>query len=393
MKIAYFDCFSGVCGSMILASLVDAGMPVERLKEELSKIDISGYEIRCKKVLKDGIYGTHISIDVKENCTHRHLKDIFCLIDKSCLDSEVKNLSKEIFYNLAVAEAKIHHKDVEEVHFHEVGAVDSIVDVVGTVISIKALGIEKVYSSKIHVGSGFVECQHGTIPVPAPATLELLKGIPVYSMGISQELTTPTGAAILKTLSKGYGSFPSMKIEKIGYGAGDRNLKIPNLLRVSIGEIDSDDALNMERLVLLETNVDDLSPEIYEYLMDSLFKKGALDVFITPVIMKKSRPASLLSVLVKENDVEEVSSVIFRETTTLGIRIHSVGRLKLMRDTVELNTPLGKVAVKVGKIGKNILTVSPEYEDCKRVAIEKGIPLKWVYQRVLETAHKILQEK
>ncbi|MCK4224032.1 MAG: nickel pincer cofactor biosynthesis protein LarC, partial [candidate division Zixibacteria bacterium] len=259
MKIAYFDCFSGISGDMILGALIDAGLDLKELDLELRKLKISGFKLKAEKTEKLGISGTKFKVDVTEHHVERHLKDMIEIVDQSELSDDVKNLSKKIFKELARAEAKIHNKNIEEIHFHEVGGLDSIVDVIGSLIGIEKLGIEGVHSSKVHVGTGFVECEHGTIPVPAPATLELLKEIPIYSKGIKAELVTPTGACILKTLSKSFGVMPEMKMKKIGYGAGSRDLEIPNLLRVYIGETNPCE-YEEDEVILIETNLDDMSP-------------------------------------------------------------------------------------------------------------------------------------
>jgi uncharacterized protein (TIGR00299 family) protein len=307
------------------------------------------------------------------------LPDINDIVDRSTLSDDIKSSSKRIFRELADVEARIHNKSVAEVHFHEISALDSIIDVVGSLVGLSRLGIEAVYVSKIHVGTGFVECRHGTLPVPAPATLDLLKGIPVYSKGIESELSTPTGVAILKHVAKGFGSMPEMTVEEIGYGAGSRELEIPNLLRVCIGETCGDKYASDEAL-LVETNIDDMNPEFFGYISDQLLAQGALDVFMTPIYMKKNRPATLLSVLAGRDRLDEILSTVFSETTTLGVRIHSLDRKKLERETVSVTTHMGDVRVKVGRIGGEVKTIAPEYEDCREIAARREIPLKDVYE-------------
>jgi len=389
MKIAYFDCFSGISGDMILGALIDAGLDLKELDLELRKLKISGFKLKAEKTEKLGISGTKFKVDVTEHHVERHLKDMIEIVDQSELSDDVKNLSKKIFKELATVEAKIHNKNIEEIHFHEVGGLDSVIDVIGSLIGIKKLGIEGVHSSKVHVGTGFVECEHGTIPVPAPATLELLKEIPIYSEGIKAELVTPTGACILKTLSKSFGVMPEMKMKKIGYGAGSRDLEIPNLLRVYIGETNPCE-YEEDEVILIETNLDDMSPELFDYTCGMLLKQGALDVFMTPIFMKKTRLATMLSVLATSDKLEEALSIIFRETTTLGVRIQRLERKKLVREVISVKTKFGEIKVKVSKVGEQIKNIAPEYEDCKEIASRQQIPLKDVYDEARGSAQKML---
>lgn len=379
MKTAYFDCFCGVSGDMILGSLVDAGLELGQLESELSKLPVRGFRLLAEKTTRRGISGTKFSVDIQEHHVERHLPDINDIVDRSALSDDIKSSSKRIFMELAGIEARIHNKSVAEVHFHEISALDSIIDVVGSLVGLKKLGIEAVYASRIHVGTGFVECRHGTLPVPAPATLDLLKGIPVYSKGVDSELVTPTGVGILKNVARSFGAMPEMTIEKIGYGAGSRELEIPNLLRVCIGETCQDRYAGDEAL-LVETNIDDMNPEFFSYVSEQLLAQGALDVFMTPIYMKKNRPATLLSVLTARDKLDGILSTVFSETTTLGVRIHSVDRKKLERETVSVRTHLGDVRVKVGRIGGEVKTIAPEYEDCREIAAKRGIPLKDVYE-------------
>ena len=379
MRIAYFDCFSGVSGDMILGALVDAGLEPSELETELGKLPVRGFSILAEKTTRRGIAGTKVNVVTDEHHVERHLSDVTALIDRSSLSDYIKNASKRIFGDLAGVEARIHHQNVDEVHFHEISGLDSIVDVVGSLVGLKKLGVEAVYASKIHVGTGFVECRHGTLPVPAPATLELLKGVPVYSKGIESELATPTGVAILKDVSKGFGPMPEMTIDRIGYGAGSRELEIPNLLRVCIGEACAE-KYGRDEVLLIETNIDDMNPEFFGHVSERLLSQGALDVFTTPIYMKKNRPATLLSVLTAKEKLDGVLSTVFSETTTLGVRIHSVDRKVLARETILVRTNLGDVRVKVGRIGGEVKTIAPEYEDCREIAARRDIPLKDVYE-------------
>lgn len=389
MRVAYFDCFSGASGDMILGALIDAGLDLEELESELGKLKVSGYKIKAERAIRKGISGIKFSVDVTEQDMERRLKDIIEIIDQSDVDDDVKNLGKKLLGELAAIEAKIHNKNVEDIYFHEVGGLDSIIDLIGSLIGIRKLGIEAVYSSKIHVGTGFAECRHGILPIPAPATLELLKNIPIYSKGIEAELTTPTGAAILKTVSKAFGVMPEMKVEKIGYGAGSRDLEIPNLLRIYIGET-SDEKYEEDEVILIETNIDDINPEIFDYVSESLLRKGSLDVFMTPIFMKKNRLGTMLSILTTLDKLDQILSTIFTETTTLGVRIHRLERKKLAREIISVGTRFGDMKVKIGKIGEQIKNISPEYENCKEIAVKQGIPLKDVYDEAKEAARKAL---
>ncbi|MCD6167215.1 nickel pincer cofactor biosynthesis protein LarC [bacterium] len=385
MRIAYFDCFSGISGDMILGALIDAGLDIEELKSELKKLKLTGYDISTKRTEKKGISGTKFEVIVLEKHQERHLSDIFEIIEHSNLDRKIKNKAKEVFSALAKVEAEIHNQPVEKVHFHEVGAIDALIDIVGVMIGMQKLNIEQVVASKLHVGTGFVQCAHGTLPVPAPATLKLLSNVPIYSTGIENELVTPTGAAIITTLCENFGDIPSMKVEKIGYGAGSRDLPIPNMLRVLIG--DSKIEPIEDRVLLLETNIDDMNPQFYDYVMEVLFQKGAKDVFLTPIHMKKNRPGVILSVISPLNKKDELLDVLFAETTTLGIRISEViKRQKLERKIETVDTQFGKVNVKISFTGGKIRDIVPEYEECKKIAQEYQLPIKQVYEEVKREA-------
>ncbi|RKY85383.1 nickel pincer cofactor biosynthesis protein LarC [candidate division KSB1 bacterium] len=385
MRIAYFDCFSGISGDMILGALIDAGLDIEELKSELKKLKLTGYDISTKRTEKKGISGTKFEVIVLEKHRERHLSDIFEIIEHSNLDRKIKNKAKDVFSALAKVEAEIHNQPVEKVHFHEVGAIDALIDIVGVMIGMQRLNIEQVVASKLHVGTGFVQCAHGTLPVPAPATLKLLSNVPIYSTGIENELVTPTGAAIITTLCENFGDIPSMKVEKIGYGAGSRDLPIPNMLRVLIG--DSKIEPIEDRVLLLETNIDDMNPQFYDYVMEVLFQKGAKDVFLTPIHMKKNRPGVILSVISPLNKKDELLDVLFAETTTLGIRISEViKRQKLERKIETVDTQFGKVNVKISFTGGKIRDIVPEYEECKKIAQEYQLPIKQVYEEVKREA-------
>jgi len=385
MRIAYFDCFSGASGDMILGSLIDAGLSHQRLREELKKLRIPTVHLRVKKVLKGGISATQVMVEGKsEKRSHRNLKEILRIIDRSSVETEIKEKSKEIFKRIASVEAKIHQTPMEEVHFHELGGLDSIVDIVGSVWGIRQLGIEKIHVSKVNVGGGFVKCEHGILPVPAPATLFLMEGKPIYSSGVERELLTPTGAAILTTLSSEFGSMPLMKVERVGYGAGRDNLPHPNLLRLIIGT--SESISGKEKVAVIETNIDDMNPQFYDYVMEKLYAMEVLEVFITPILMKKNRPGHLLTIISPSEKLSSVIKFLLRETTTLGLRWHEEERAKTDREILTQGTPYGKIRFKLAKWEGKVVNLSPEYEDCKRLALEKGVPLKEVFEEAKRVA-------
>ncbi len=396
MRIAYFDCFSGISGDMFVGALLDAGLKIEILEKELNKLNLSGYQLEVNKVLKKGISASQFKVKIQEKGVERRFKDILNILEESKLDEEIKNEVKKIFFKIAEAESKIHQEDIEKIHFHEIGGLDSIMDISSAVIGIKALEIKEIYSSPLPLGKGFVKCAHGILPLPAPATLELLKNIPTYSGGMESEMVTPTGAAIISTLTKDFGERPLMKIEKIGYGAGEREFSIPNLLRVSIGEkILSDrdlmDGYVHDEALLIETNIDDMNPEFYDYIMDKLFSQGALDVFLTPIQMKKNRPAQMFSIIVYEQNLKEILKVLFSESTTLGVRIKEVKRLKLTQQNFIAETKYGKIKVKVGIFKEDIKTIAPEYQDCHKIAQQYQVPLKEIYEEAKKVAYDKLR--
>ncbi|NLW24213.1 MAG: nickel pincer cofactor biosynthesis protein LarC [Clostridia bacterium] len=389
MTVAYFDCFSGISGNMILASFIEAGLDIEELKANLKTLPVGGYEIEVKDVVKQGIKAKHLEVKVLEKQPHRHLHHITEIIQQSKLPEEVKDLAMRIFTRLAEAEAHVHGTSVEKVHFHEVGAVDAIIDIVGAAYGVYKLGINKVYSSPLNVGQGMIKCAHGLMPVPAPATQELLKDAVSYSNEVEGELVTPTGAAILTTLTEYFGKQPLLKIKKVAYGAGTKDLPIPNVLRLILAEEKQSSQYLTDKAVVIETNIDDMNPEFYDYLMDKLFSVGAVDVSLIPVQMKKNRPGTLLKITSNQEDYSLILDVLFKETTTLGVRIYSVDRVKLYREEGLVATPWGKVRVKLGKKGEEIVNIKPEYEDCKAIAQKNLIPLKKVWQEVLSNCHNL----
>ena len=380
MKIAYLDTISGISGDMALGAFVSAGVKIDDLTASLNALNLTGYEIQARHIERGGIVATKVDVIISEEPNYnRHLKDIEALIDNCALSDYVKECSKKIFHEVAVAEAKVHNTSIEQVHFHEVGAVDSLVDIVGVSICLEKLGIQEIYSSPIKVGSGgYVQSQHGMLPVPTPATMEILKDYPVVLTDIPFELTTPTGAAIVKALSKGVLTTEKIKVATIGYGAGGREIEqAPNLLRVLIGELEPE--YSVDEIVSLETNIDDMNPEIFPYVIEKLIAAGAHDAYMIPVVMKKSRPGILLSVLLERAKIDRILDIIFHETTTLGVRIQPIERKKLKRGQKQVKTSLGTVNAKVIFLdGKEHLRV--EFEECKRLAKERGLPLIEVYQ-------------
>lgn len=391
LRIAYFDCFSGASGDMIVGALLDCGVSIDGLKRQLGTLGVSGYEISCSRAVKKGISCTRflVSVPVAESHPHRHLKDIKALIDASGLEEEVKSKSSLIFERLAAAEAKVHGTSREEVHFHEVGAIDSIIDVVGSVIALKMLGIEKIYSSRVNCGSGFSTSSHGTMPVPSPAAMELLSGAEIYSSGVEKEILTPTGAAILSTLASSFGPMPALILERVGYGGGAMELGIPNVLRVLVGQaVPNQSEQALEAVSLVEANIDDMNPQLFEYVMERLFESGALDVYLTPVQMKKGRPATLLTAVCPVNKCHEISKVILKETTTIGVRFKNELRHKAARIHAEVATKYGMIRIKLASFDGELINLQPEYDDCKKAALAAGVPLKEVIDEAKAIAMK-----
>jgi hypothetical protein len=392
MKIAYFDCFSGASGDMILGTLIDAGLSARRLREELSKLRIPAIQLKVKKVLRAGIYATQVIVEGRDReRSHRNLREILRIIQRSGVEASVKKKSEEIFKRIASVEGRIHQIPMEEVHFHELGGLDSIVDIVGSVWGLQQLGVEKIHVSKVNVGEGFVKCEHGILPVPAPATLALMEGKPIYSSGVQRELLTPTGAAILTTLGSEFGPIPSIQTEKIGYGAGRDNLLHPNVLRLIIGT--SPSASGNEKVVVIQTNIDDMNPQFYDYLIEKLLTLEALDVFITPILMKKNRPGHLLTVICPSRELPSITKFLLRETTTLGLRWHEEERATADREILNLRTQYGKIHMKLARWKGKIVNISPEYEDCKRLALEKGVPLKDIFEEAKRLVNIFQREK
>jgi len=380
MKIAYLDTFSGISGDMTIGALISAGASFERLQDELRKISLTGYTLSVTQVVKSGITAMKFDVTLEgKQASHRHLSHILKMIDDSGLSSRVKEHASKIFSMIGEAEAKVHNIPIEKVHFHEVGAIDSIVDIVGTAVCLDLLGIDRVYSSPIRLGNGgSVKTDHGLLPTPTPATVEILREYPTVLTDIPEELTTPTGAGIVKALSRGMLSMERLRLSSIGYGAGTKEFgRLPNLLRVLVGDLA--EPFDEDELLSVETNIDDMNPEIYPYLIDRLLATGAHDAYLVPVIMKKGRPGIMLSVLTARSKLEPVLGVMFSETTTLGVRIQPLERRKVKRASRTVGTSFGDVRAKVIQVdGTERLT--PEYEECKRIAAEKNIPLIEVYK-------------
>jgi pyridinium-3,5-bisthiocarboxylic acid mononucleotide nickel chelatase len=432
MRIAYLDCFSGISGDMFLGALIDAGVAPEMFLRAVEALDV-GAKLQISRVNRSGITATKVDVivngerdlprtsrtgvsdphqhahehehgyehshdhahghhqdSVHQNSGHQHgrgLVEIRNIIGKAAISESAKRIALDIFEKLGAAEAKIHNVPIEKIHFHEVGAVDALVDIICAAVGAEALGVDELICSPLNVGRGTVNCAHGTFPVPAPATVELLTGAPVFSSGLQAELVTPTGAAIVRTLATRFTSFPEMKIEKTGYGAGTRDFPgHANVLRITVGEAASKLAANtsQETVSVLEANLDDLNPQVFGYVMDRLFEAGALDVFGMPVQMKKNRPGTLLSVLAKPDATDKLTQIIFAETTTLGVRCRQENRRVLARKWQTVSTRFGDVRIKIATLNGAVSSYTPEYEDCRRIALEHRVPLKLVMQEAVQ---------
>jgi hypothetical protein len=395
MKLAYFDCPAGVSGDMLIGALVDCGVSIEEIKEGLSLLPIQDFEISVKRVNKMGLISTQVEILVQDKFKERRLAEIISVIQESRLPEKIKEKGLAVFQRIGSVEAGIHGLDVEEVHLHELGGLDTIIDVVGVFLGMEILEIDKVFASPLPLGTGFIQSAHGTIPLPAPATLALLEGVPVVGSELKVELVTPTGAALLTSLVHEFGIMPSMRLLKTGYGAGMRDLPIPNVLRLLIGEgiepSSSNYPFQEEKLVCLECNIDNMNPEIYSYLFECLFNAGALDVSLTPIYMKKNRPGVLVTVLSSEEIAGSLMDILFSETTTLGIRQYIVNRYSVERHITQVSTPYGKVNLKFSKKGDKSWNYTPEYEDCRRLALQHHIPIMKIYRAAEYAAEEYLK--
>jgi pyridinium-3,5-bisthiocarboxylic acid mononucleotide nickel chelatase len=392
VTIAYFDCFSGISGDMVLGALVDLGLGLDDLTSALSTLDLEEFKLEVREVQSYGLRASKVDVVVPESVLVRTFNNIKELISSSGLPDEVKARSLEVFMRLALAESAVHSKPVDQVHFHEVGAVDSIVDIVGSAYGMHALGISEVFSSPLPMGHGMIKTAHGSLPVPAPAVLEILEDTPVYGRGIPTEIVTPTGAALVKTLAGSFGNAPPMRIIKTGYGAGSKDIGVPNLLRVVTGEPLEFPADAEELACLISTNIDDMNPEFYDYVMERLFGVGAQDVWLTPIQMKKTRPGTTINVLCSPNDATALKKVLLEETSTFGLRTSNVMKKAIERELIEVETPWGKVSVKVGREGDHVTSISPEFSDCARIAGEQSIPIKEVFRKAQALAQEKLEK-
>ena len=396
MRILYFDCIAGISGDMALGALIDAGADLEPIRKGLAGLPVEPFELDVEEVDAGGLRATKVHVQTSSLGLIRTYASIRSLLDQAEMPLNAKGMAQRIFRRLAEAEAMIHGRELEQVTFHEVGAVDSIVDIVGTALALASLGVERVFSSAVPTGFGMVKTEHGMLPIPAPAVVELLRGAPMYSRGVSVELVTPTGAAILASIVEGFGELPPMRIEHVGYGAGSARLDFPNVLRVLIGEEERAIAPATDTPVggelVFETNVDDLNPELYGYVLERLFDAGAQDAWLTPIVMKKGRPAITISVLASPQRQEAIRQVLFRETGTLGIRTSVVDKRTLEREWIEVTTHNGIVRVKIGLMAGRAVTVAPEFEDCAQIARDAGIPARDVYEEATRLAREALDE-
>jgi uncharacterized protein (TIGR00299 family) protein len=399
MNMLYLECPSGAAGDMLLAALLDCGLSLQELQEKLSLLPLRGYTLQARATHKKGLHALQVSVAVRQEQPFRHLPAIREVIEKSDLATAVKRKSMAAFQALARAEAKVHGLPLEKVHFHEVGAVDAIVDIVGCMIALEMLGVEKVWASPLPLGRGRVKAGHGWIPLPAPATMEIIKQyrIPCYGLPLQGETVTPTGAAILSSICSRFAPLPPMIVQNIGYGAGRKNFSFPNILRAFKGKLSADGTKKAGRastdtapqktlltapLEILEANIDDLNPEIYAYVLERLFSAGALDVYLTPIQMKKNRPAVKITVLTEPRQTKKMGRILLQETSTIGYRRMNAEKIMLPRRQKLLKTPWGKVRVKLAGTAPDYDHITPEYDDCLRIARQKGIPLKRVYQQI-----------
>ncbi len=376
MRGLYLDCFSGISGDMMLGALVDLGVPLAHLRDRLGRLAVAGYRISSRRVTRTHLTGTKVNVDVKRKQPGRGIDEITRILDRSRLTEKVRNRALDAFNLLVDAEAHVHGVPRKRVHLHEVGAVDAIVDITGTMIGLEKLGWPRVVCSPLNVGWGMVEMAHGSFPIPGPATAEILKDRPCYATHVEGELVTPTGAALAVTLADDFGPMPPMRLRSVGYGAGSKEFpNHPNLLRAFLGDFVDRGAIQ-ETVLVIETTIDDMNPQLYGHLMDRLFAAGALEVFYTAIQMKKNRPGTMVKVICPAHRLEEVSSVIFRETTTIGFRYQPMGRIELGRRIEMIRTPYGKVSVKVSTHNGNIVQATPEYEDCRALSLKSGVALK-----------------
>lgn len=392
VKVAYVDCFSGISGDMFLGALVDAGVPLQEIEKGLKKMPVTGYSLAARKVKRNGISATKVDVVLKPGKhgpqpAGRMWKDIRAIIQASSLPEKIRKRGHAIFQSLFEAEARVHGSPISRTHLHELGAVDCLVDIFGTLIGLTYLGIERVMASSVNLGGGSTRTSHGILPVPAPATAELLRGIPCHASGPSFELTTPTGAAILSATSSGFGPMPHCRISAIGAGAGEADpAGWPNLLRLFL--LETEEGVPHDSVTVIETNIDDMNPQVFEFVIERLFEAGAADFFLTQVIMKKSRPGVLLTVLCNTGKRDALIDIILRETTTIGVRFYDANRVTMSREIREYPSKYGNIRVKTSRLGKSLMKSSPEYEDCKKRARETGLPLRDIIDEVSRLAEK-----
>jgi uncharacterized protein (TIGR00299 family) protein len=396
VRVAYFDCIAGISGDMALGALVDAGADFDAIRAELAKLPLEPFDVEIEEVDSEGFHGRRAVVEPSTGSVIRTYASIRTLLDDAGLPAAAAALAQRIFRRLAEAEATVHRKEVDLVTFHEIGAVDSIVDITGTALALTMLGVDRAFASSIPTGLGMTRTEHGAMPIPAPAVLELLRGAPLYSRGVPFELVTPTGAAILAATVEGYGEIPPLRVSGVGYGAGTHELGFPNLLRVLIGEEirgrtdarpASSSGADTGELVI-ETNLDDLSPEVTAYVLEQLLAAGAQDAWLVPIVMKKGRPAVTVSVLCSPDRADAMREILFRETGTLGVRAAPVVKTALERSVSKVETRFGLVAVKVGHLEGRVVSLAPEYEDCARAAREAGVPVRDVYEEAVRLAHE-----
>jgi pyridinium-3,5-bisthiocarboxylic acid mononucleotide nickel chelatase len=411
MRVLYFDCIAGISGDMALGAMIDAGADVEEIKRGLASLPLDAFTIDIGETESRGLRATRVNVETASAGVIRTYASIRALLDDADLPEDARRVAQRVFRRLAEAEALVHRKEVDNVTFHEVGAVDSIVDITGTALALTTLGVERAFSSAVPTGMGMTRSEHGAMPIPAPAVVELLRGAPLYSKGVAAELVTPTGAAILSALVEGYGELPPMRVGAVGYGAGSQQLDFPNVLRVIIGDdenvperilrsvdapnpqLSEEPGLGLSGELVLETNVDDLEPELYEFVIERLLAAGAQDAWLTPIVMKKSRPAVTVSVLCSRELEQEIRLILFRETGTLGVRTAPVAKTALPREILKVETSYGPVAVKVGTLEDGGVTLSPEFEDCARLAREFGVPAREVHQEAVRRAREEIDRR
>ena len=391
MKILYFDCIAGASGDMLLGALLDAGLAEAALRAELAKLPISGWDLKVRRVDKNCFTATKVDVIVSEQPHSRPLPEIERVVRESSLSDKIKTSALQVIRIIAAEEARIHGMPLEQVHLHEVSGEDAIIDIVGTIAGMELLGIDRAYSSSLPLGRGFIQGAHGSIPLPAPATVGILKGVPITGSPIQAELVTPTGAALIKHLAHRFGDLPTMRLDAVGYGAGTWDLTIPNLLRVFIGEA-STTGYDTDTVTVLETNIDDQNPEHYGHIMEQALEAGALDVTLTPTQMKKNRPGVVLSVIAKPEDKDSLRDLILLETSSLGVREQNLQRTTLQRDRIEVETPWGKTFVKISHLPGGAHKYAPEFEDCRALARKAGVPVREVYVAA-ETAARYVHER